>query len=118
VRPAIDLLDAVIEQGDFAHQIVALHAKADIYQGLAVRMLASVPSLPPTAYGNVVAAHDSKVRIAAALVRPWRTQALRTHREVTQLAARSPRQVIANNPVLAYVVRDSGMYSAPGIATR
>ncbi|MGE5182525.1 MAG: hypothetical protein ACM31C_10705 [Acidobacteriota bacterium] len=117
IRPSIDLLDTVIEQGDVARQIVAQHAKADLYQGLAVRLLNTVPPVPPTMVGRALADHAHQVDVATDLVRPWRARALRAHRAVARLADKAPR-LVATNPVLAYAVGDSKLETATGVASR
>ncbi len=117
IRPSIDLLDTVIEQGDVAHQIVAQHAKADIYQGLAVRLLNTVPPTSPKATGKTLADHQHQVDVAVDLVRPWKTRALQAHRAVARLADKAPK-LVATNPVLAYAVSDSKLETATGVASR
>ena len=117
IRPSIDLLDTVIEQGDVAHQIVAQHAKADIYQGLAVRMMNTVPPLSPKATGQLLKDHAHQVDVATDLSREWRARAIQAHRAVARLADKAPK-LVATNPVLAYAVSDSKLEASTGIASR
>jgi hypothetical protein len=106
VRPAIDLLDTTIETGDLAHQIVALHAKADIYDGLVVRMRNAAAHNPSVARGNV-----------EELTAEWRDSARDMNRKVVALADRSP-ELLEHNAVVAAAVRDSRPAHAPGVAAR
>jgi hypothetical protein len=103
IEPAIDLLDTAIEVGDLPHQIVALHAKADLYEGLIVRMRTS--------------AGATSIADVDAIVFRWHDQAREANDRVSQLAARDPA-LARDNPVVASVVRDSESHRASGIATR
>ena len=106
IRPAIDLLDTVIETGDLEHQIVALHAKADIYDGLVVRMRNAAAHNPGHARNDV-----------EELTADWRSTAHDLNRKVVALGERVP-ELVKHNPVLASVVRDSRTSNAPGVASR
>jgi len=106
IRPAIDLLDTTIETGDLAHQIVALHAKADIYDGLVVRMRNAAAHNPEIARGNI-----------EQLTAEWRDSARDMNRKVVALGERAPA-VVKNNPVVAAAIRDSRPAHAPGVASR
>lgn len=106
IQPAIDLLDTTIETGDLAHQIVALHAKADIYDGLVVRMRNAAAHNPGVARNNI-----------EQLTADWRDSARDMNRKVVALGERAP-ELIEHNPVVAAAVRDSRPAHAPGVASR
>lgn len=104
IHPAIDLLDTAAEVGDLSQKIVALHAKADVYNGLIVRVRASA--------GTAVAASDVDALVAA-----WRDASREANRDVLRLAESDPR-LVENNPVLLAVVKDVRSGRALGVATR
>ena len=106
VAPAIDLLDTVIETGDAAHQIIALHAKADIYEGLATMIRNSARNAPDV----------PRRRDIDRLTLQWREHARDANLRVAQIAAGNPG--VQGNPVVAYAVRDSKLSRAPGVASR
>jgi hypothetical protein len=107
IHPAIDLLDTVIEVGDPVHQIIALHAKADIYHGLTVMLDDTLRRSP--GFG--------RSRDVERLTQEWRNNARDANRKVIAIAERDP-YLVRRNPVLVAVVRDSRTDHAPGIATR
>jgi len=87
LAPSLTLLEAVIARGDTGAQIRAQHAKADLYQGAAVMLLATGRDAEP-------------------LVGRWRDQARAAYAEAVRLAAQIPDQV-ASDGVLAFAVSDS-----------
>ena len=107
IAPAIDLLDTTIETGDLAHQIVALHAKADIYDGLVVRMRNAAAHNPGIA----------GIKQVDELTADWSDSARDMNRKVVALGERAP-ELIEHNPVVAAAVRDSRPAHAPGVASR
>ena len=107
VRPAIDLLDTTVEAGDVAHQIVALHAKANIYEGLTVMIRNAARRNPGFA----------KQKEVDHLVEAWRDNARDANRKVLALADRAPG-LVKGNPVIAYAVRDSRVESKNPVASR
>src|SRR5205085_7302800 len=80
IRPAIDLLDTAIETGDIAHQIVALHAKANIYEGLTVMIRNASRKNPGFA----------KMKEVDHLVQNWVDNSRDANRKVVALADRHP----------------------------
>lgn len=107
VRPAIDLLDTTIEAGDVAHQIVALHAKANIYDGLTVMIRNAARRNPGFA----------KQKEVDHLVEAWRDHARDANRKVIALADRAPG-LVKSNAVIAYAVRDSRAENRNPVASR
>lgn len=114
LAPSVALLDAVIQNGDDKARIEAQYAKADLYSGAGVALLASIPE-PRRLSGPAVAERDAMVRDAVALVQPWREKARDSYREVARLGAGS--ELLAD-PVIAFEVRVSRQSQITGIATR
>ena len=97
VRPALKLLDYVIKHGDLAHRIIAQQAKADTYQGIAVRLANTV--LRPSRMTSDMAIDDyhQKAMYADALTLTWRQRSQQARREVTRLANHDAH-LVATNP--------------------
>jgi hypothetical protein len=114
MAPSVALLDGVIAAADPDRQIIALHAKGDLFQGAVVRMLSAIPPLPPKPTGDLLAAHDELVNATNEYVRPWRERAAAAYAEVARIAAEEP---ISKNPVVAYAVNDSVTQATATIAT-
>jgi len=93
IAPSLELLDAVVNRGDTAAQVVAQHAIGDIYQGAAI-------SLRATGRG----AND--------LVGRWLLKAQAAFAESARLGAEIPDRV-KTDPVLAFAVSDSKFELAP-----
>jgi hypothetical protein len=107
VAPALALLDSVIETGDATHQIIALHAKADIYQGLTTRLRNSMRANPDYAQRKEV----DRLTVA------WNEHARDANLRVTQIAAGNPGAV-RGNPVVTYAVQDAQRSRTSGVASR
>jgi len=103
MNPSIALYDDVITHGNAEEQLVALHAKADLYAGMSTRLLASVA---PEERGGQAMTDLAEVNRVDAMTRPWRELAAASYRQVAQLGDRNPGLAQAN-PVVAYAVRDS-----------
>ncbi|HUJ59295.1 MAG TPA: hypothetical protein VLX92_12405 [Kofleriaceae bacterium] len=116
VEPAVIMLDTVIRVGDVQSQIIAEHAKADLYQGLAVRLLSSVPPISPMTAGAAAIAHQQLVDRANELVAPWRERAMESYRAAAALGSKVP-DLVNTNPVVAFAVGDS-QFEQPGVASR
>lgn len=74
-KPSIDLLDDVIRSGDPTMTPIARAARADLYQGMAVRMRDSIPPVNMTTTGGLLAAHDNEHAAIEAKIQPWLEQA-------------------------------------------
>jgi len=107
IAPAIALLDSVIETADVTHQIIALHAKADIYQGLTTRIRNSMRNNPGFAERKDV----DRLTLA------WNERARDANLRVAQIAAGNP-DAVRGNPVVAYAVRDAQRSRTSGVASR
>ena len=93
IAPSIELLDAVVSNGDTAAQVVAHHAIGDIYQGAAIAM-------------------RSTGRGGDELVGRWLLKAQAAFAESARLGAEIPDRV-KTDPVLAFAVSDSKFELAP-----
>lgn len=93
IAPSLELLDAVVNRGDTAAQVIAQHAIGDIYQGAAI-------SLRATGRG------------ANELVGRWLLKAQAAFAESARLGAEIPDRV-KTDPVLAFAVSDSKFELAP-----
>jgi hypothetical protein len=117
VQPSMRLYDAVIEHGDLDHRIIAEHAKAALYDALAVRVRAAVtPMTGRWTEAKQVAFHD-RVASTDRLVQAWLQLADDAHADVSRLAKTDP-ELLVRNPVLADIVYDSRLEAAAAIATR
>lgn len=106
VRPSLALLEAVVDDGDPVAGAVAKHAEADLYQGIAVRLLASVPAAPPGASEEALRAHAQLVERAVRLARPWQRRAEIAYRETQALVdGLTPAQ--RRDPVVGAAVGDA-----------
>ena len=106
IQPSLVLLDTVIKTGDVRAQILAQHAKADLYAGLRVRLLATVPRLAADPTGPAIKAHDAKIAELANIAQPWQDKAMAGMREVARLARDVP-DLVSRDPVLAFAVSDA-----------
>lgn len=107
IHQAIDLLDTVIETGDAPHQIIALHAKADIYQGVTTMIRNSMRNNPGFADRKDV----------DRLTYAWNERARDANLRVAQIAAGNP-DAVRGNAVVAYAVRESRGVRPPPVASR
>lgn len=106
VRPSLALLEAVVDGGDPVAGAVAKHAEADLYQGIAVRLLASVPSAPPGASAEELRAHAQLVEGAVRLARPWQRRAEIAYRETQAMVdGLTPEQ--RRDPVVGFAAGDA-----------
>jgi len=117
IQPSLVLLDTVIKTGDVLAQILAQHAKADLYAGLRVRLLATVPRLAPNAVGPAIKAHDLKIAELDTVAQPWKDKALAGMHEVTRLAGEAP-ELVSRDPVLAFAVSDARLERSTVIGRR
>lgn len=106
IQPSVALLDAVIQTGDARAQILAQHAKADLYAGLRVRLLATVPRVSPNTVGMQLTDHDRKIGELDRVAQPWKDKAMAGMREVARLGRQVP-DLISRDPVLAFAVSDA-----------
>ena len=106
VRPSVALLEAVVDAGDPAARAIAKHAEADLYRGIAVRLLASVPDAPPGAAGDELRAHAQLVERAQRMARPWQRRAAIAYRETQALVDGLPPDA-RRDPVLGFAAGDA-----------
>ena len=117
VQPSLVLLDVVIRTGDARARLLAEHAKADLYDGLAVRLESLAPRTPVTAAGRQAADLARQHDELYALARPWHDAAAEGFAEVEKLGQQLGDQV-DRDPVLAFDVSDSRFVRSTGVARR
>lgn len=117
IQPSLGLLDAVIRTGDLAACIRAVHAKAELYQALAMRIEALAPPLGKDLWGHQLAERQRALARIDALAAPWRRAALGELGQVARLARTDP-ELVVGDPVLAEVVSESRAARATGVARR
>jgi hypothetical protein len=104
VAPSLELLDQVIAAGDASMQVLAQHAKAELFTNMAIRMQSTVPAAAGST-AEAYALRDSRIAIVETLIDPWRDQARDAHQAVVDLA--KAHHELQRNPVVQTVVRES-----------
>jgi len=104
-EPALALLDEVIDADDPPSQAIAEHAEGELYAGLAVRLLATLPALQPGASADEIALREMRRRTLDAQLEPWREAASHAFQRVVELARAHPE--LADDRAVAAAVRDS-----------
>jgi hypothetical protein len=120
MAPSVAMFDAIVAQGDPAEQIIALHAKGDLYTGLVVRMRNALPPAPTgTGHTFEVATSDWQLRhaILEDKLEPWLVKADRAFQTVAELGVDHP-ELVARNPVLLHDVRVAQRTRRLGVAAR
>lgn len=113
---SLALLDEVSQVGLPEWQIVAQHAKGELLDALAVRMLATLPAPEPGASEDAIALHDTRAQLLRQLVAPWQSHAQDAFGEVDRIAKQNPE--LAKRPNLQAAVTDSERRLTAGVATR
>jgi hypothetical protein len=103
VKPSVALLDEVIAAGDPAMQLLAEHAKGELFTSLRVRMLATIPTGDATLAGQQL--RDSRQAMLEAQLAPWAEVANTAFTHVVELGRANPK--LLANPVVRTAV-DSG----------
>lgn len=104
-EPALALLDEVIDADDPATQAIAEQAEGELYAGLAVRLLATLPELRPGSSTEEIALREMRRQTLDAQLDPWREAASRAFQRVVELARTHPE--LADDRAVAAAVRDS-----------
>ena len=102
VAPSIAMLDEVIANGDAGRQIVAEHAKGDLYVGLAVRLRNTVPPIGPLTTGPALKIHDDAHDALEPSARAWVEAGGRAFTEVEHIASIHPE--LDRDPVIHHAV--------------
>ena len=89
VSQSLQLFDEVIAFGDPAKQVLAAHAKGELYENLLVRMANTVPH--PTSGGGALALYESRKTLLDAMLQPWRDQAAAAFQRAAAIAGANPK---------------------------
>ena len=117
IQESVGMLDAVIQTGDVSAQILAGHARADLYAAIAVRLASLAPPLGPDLAGYPLTQRLVIVAQLDNLARPYRDRARDGFDDVARLGSEHP-ELVDGDPVLAEVVTDSRFQRSTGIARR
>src|SRR5262245_19042833 len=98
VAPALAILDDVAMSGNPRGRLLAEATRADILDGLVVRMRNAIPSPNPEVPGSLAAFQRAHAQLEPALA-PWRQQSLQAMAEVETLAAQHPDLVRTDDVV-------------------
>lgn len=99
--PSMAMLDEVIANGDPAAQVLAQHAKGDLYVGLAVRLRNTVPSVTDFSKPSLMAQHHKQLALVDPTAETWVRAGDRAFTEVTRLATSSG---LRGDPVIAEAI--------------
>ncbi|HEU0031217.1 MAG TPA: hypothetical protein VFQ53_11330 [Kofleriaceae bacterium] len=113
IQPSLALLDEVAKAGDLPMQVIALHARGELYTSMANRMLAAIPPAPQTPDG--AAFRETRKALLENLLAPWRGEAIAAAERVVELAKQHPE--LTKNPMLRTALRASQDRVATKVAT-
>lgn len=116
---SIALLDEVVQVGDPATKVLALHTKGDLLTSFATRILATVPP-PIDANEASITLHDTRLALIRPHVVPWQTTARSAYQELDRIARANP--TLAKNAAVLAAVRASrtklAALQSTGVANR
>lgn len=113
--PSVAMLDSVIASNDVEAKLIAEYEKANILDGLATRLAASIGPATNLVGADAVA-FKRRADDAYALGEPFRQQAFVAFREVNRLAPSAGKAT--KNPVVAYAISASRAAGAPVVSRR
>ncbi len=111
--PSLTMLQEVIDAGNPERALEALHAKADLLNGLVVRMRNTAPPIRWNTVGAPLELAQERHDAIEVATFDWRNEAENANRELLDLAVAHPESL--NNPIVAAEVRTA---SQAAIATR
>ena len=117
IEPSLGLYEAVAGTGDPRGVLLAEHAKADLYAGLAVRFMALAPPLPEPVTLGGLEEHQKVVAELDRLAQPWRDRAAAAFAEVERLGAQYPA-CAPHDPVVETAIADRRMEPPTGVARK
>lgn len=114
IAPAIEILDEVASRGEPLYRILALEAKADQYQVLVNKLVATLP--PPRSDANVDERelYDIRQTSLQSLLQPWLSLSHGAYVAIDHLATLHPE--LAKNREVQSAVRDSRKHLATAVA--
>jgi hypothetical protein len=115
--PSIAIFDRVIATGDATHALVAQYMKLSLMDGNTARLFASIPQLSPQMSRDEVADHYKLRMTVGVLVEPWRHRSIAIRRAIAVIVYRHP-ELVTHDPVVAYMIANSRITEAAGMASR
>jgi hypothetical protein len=103
--PALALLDEAFNVGEPATQVIAAHAKGQLYTGFAVRLVGTLPAVNPGASDAEAALRGMRAQTLEAQLAPWREAAAAAFQRALEIAKAHPE--LAGNAAVARAVSDS-----------
>lgn len=98
------LLSEAYTQGDLPTRIMARHAEGELYNGMLVRMMGTIP---PAGTGEAaLALHETRKQLLDTFLAPWRQKAHLAFNYVVEMGRANPK-LVASNPVVKTAVRTS-----------
>jgi hypothetical protein len=112
--PSFALLDETIAATpDLATQIIAEHAKAELYGNMLARMEATIPPSDGTDASNAL--RNIRKGLLEAVLAPWREAKSISHDRVLALVKKDPK--LEKNPVVASAARTARQHAQVAAAT-
>jgi hypothetical protein len=113
--PALALLDEAFNVGDAATQVIAAHAKGQLYTGFAVRLVGTLPPVSPGASDAETALRGMRAQTLEAQLAPWREAAAAAFQRALDTAKAHPE--LAGNAAVASAVSDSQQKLAAAVTS-
>lgn len=104
VAQSLVLFDEVVALGDPTRQVLAAHAKGQLYEDLLGRMAQAVP--PPTGGEAAAALYQSRKTVLDLMLQPWRDAATASFETAIAIAKAHPK-VAAKHPTVRDVLARS-----------
>ena len=101
MKHSFELLDEVAVAGDEVTKIIAVRAKAELYQTMTTRMLATLP--PPGGDESSIALHNARKAILDGLLGRWRNAAASSYERIVAIVKANPK--LEKNQVVASALR-------------
>jgi hypothetical protein len=114
IEPSVALLDEVVAAGEAPTQILAEHAKADLYSAMRSRLASTVPPSDGSDAGNAL--RDSRRAVLDAQLAPWDAAIKTSAEHVVELVKANPK--LATNPALETAIESSRRRLARAVATQ
>ena len=101
MKESFELLDMAAASSDDVAKVVAEQAKAELYNRMVMRMLATLP--PPGTTESSIAMHSARKSILDGLLARWRDGAAGAYQHILAIVKLSP--ALEKNPVVSLAVK-------------